>query len=443
MADSGHQNVLARAVIKSAYIYNTVSGKQVSVVGNLMNIDIYEDIYSPFVYCDLILIDYNSVAKQFPLMGEEYFVLSFNSIGGKQINYHFLLYKNDTGGMTPTNSAKGYILRGVTLERAFDTGKTVSSAYTGTYSRIAGQIFDDYIKKDTGGLDFNYEPSKSVQRYVVPQVSPLSAIEYCRSRAVSTSAAKSPFVFFRNSEGYTFMSMNGLFNKNAAAPSAQITHRYAPRSLPAEFNESGDAGSKVDIVSFDIVAYYDTMSKIDKGAFNTHTYTFDLTTKAFVLRKQYNLSDNADTFQLGGGSQYNRSSFTSLFSNTRCAAMYVPTNTSLEVNGDQSTQKDFFPDHMGEMMAYINLVSEYNIHYTMYGDSNVTAGQVMKISVPQAQEESPGTTSKYKQDAMYSGNFLCARVVHMLTFNENVDYYVRVSAINGARSKSVEDIQNG
>lgn len=437
------QDTAGKAIIEEAYVFNK-SGTKLSIGNLLMSLDIYEDIYSPFVYCDMILLDYESLASKFPLAGEEFFMLKFKSPRGKSVKYQFLLYKNDTGGATPLSTAKGYMLRGVTLERAFDTGKTVNGAYTGSYAKIAAQIFDDYISKDTDGLQFNYEPSKSVGRYISPQASPLAVIEYCRARSVSTSEAKSPFVFFRSSEGYKFMSLNGLFNAQAATPSAQKTHTYASRTLPAEFGGEG-GGTVVDIVSFDIATYYDTITKIDSGAFNADTYAFDLTTKSYTLRHRYNLTDHADKFQLGGAQYYNRRDFAANFANTRCVAYYTPTNVGLELSGDDTaTQKDFFPQHAGEMNAYLNLVSEYNVHYTIYGDSDVTAGQVMKIAVPKSRDMAPADGSgRASKDDMFSGSFLLASVRHTMTFDHGVDYYVRISAINGARDKTIEEIKNG
>lgn len=432
------ENTFAKAIVKSAYITNS-SGTKVDITKSVMTIDVYEDIYSPFVYCDMVIIDTERLSAILPLVGEETFILEFQSIGGRLIQYQFLLYKNDTGGSNATNAARGYVLRGVTFERAFDSGRTVDTSYVGTYSSIAGQIFDDYLAKDTAGVGFDYEPSKSVARYIGAQVTPLTAMEYCRQRAVSTSEAKSPFVFFRNSYGYLFMSLNGLFNQMASNKSAQITHRYAASTPSAEFDEE-TAESNVDIVDFDIVTHYDSMSKIDGGAFNSQTFAFDLTTKAFGLKHNYNYVDHGKVFQLGGTADVNREQFTRPFANTRCVAYYVPTNTGLELSGDEySTQKDFYPSHVGEMAAYLSLVGEYNVHYTIYGDSSVAAGQVMKIAIPMAKDT---TTSGiiHKNDPMYSGSFLCARVRHTLTFNENVEYYCRISAINGSRNMSIEDI---
>lgn len=439
MAEST-QNVLGRAIIKEAYIYNK-DGVTLSITDNLVSVEIYEDIYNPFVSCEMMLVDYDSLAKQFPLVGEEFFRFSYKSIEGKLVTYEFFLGTKDTAAMTETNAAKAYVLRGVTKERAFDTAKTVSRAFVGTYASIAGQIFDDFIKVDSDGYGFDYEPSRGVTRFTVPQMSPLQAIEYCKSRAVATGEARTPFTFFRSSEGYSFTSISGLFNRKGSEASAGVTHTYAARQLPAEYDEKLSNGTKVDIVKFDIASFYDTTEKIDRGSYNGDCYSFDLTTKAFTLKQRYNLVDQGNKFQLGGQGYINRADFAGSFANTRCVAYYVPTDCAWEINGDQSTQKDLYPDYVGEMAAYSNLISEYNIHYTIYGDSNVTAGQVMKINVPQSREQAGKGTNRGTQDKMYSGSFLCARTVHTFNFNENVDYYVHISAINGARNHSIEDLR--
>lgn len=434
------QNVLGRAIIKEAVIYNG-DGVSLSVTDNLISVQIYEDIFNPFVSCEMMLVDYDSLAKKFPLVGEEFFRFSYQSIDGKVVSYEFFLGTKDTAGMTEMNTAKGYVLRGVTKERAFDTAKTVSRAYTGTYASIAGQIFDDYIRLDSDGNMFNFEPSRGVGRFISPQLSPLAAIDFCRARSIATGESRTPFTFFRSSEGFSFTSISGLFNRQGSLPSAKITHTYAARQLPAEYDEKLANGVKVDIVNFEIASFYDTTEKIDSGAYNADCYSFDLTTKAFVLNKRFNLVEDGNKFQLGGQGYINRASFAETFANTRCVAYYLPKDCSWEMNDQNSTQKDLYTEYVGEMKAYANLLSEYNIHYTIYGDSNVTAGQVMKIVVPQSREVAAKGEGRGMVDKMYSGSFLCARVVHTFSFNENVDYYVHISAVNGARNHDIEGLR--
>ena len=134
--------------------------------------------------------------------------------------------------------------------------------------------------------------------------------------------------------------------------------------------------------------------------------------------------------------EYNRPKFVEAFNDSRCTAYYVPTNIANEIDGVAS--KDFYPDFVGEKAAYANLLGEYNFRYTMYGDTDVTAGQVMAIRVPRAQDQDMGSIKKNSNDKMFTGTFLMSRIEHIITFNSNVDYYMRISGVNGARDYSVE-----
>lgn len=78
----------------------------------------------------------------------------------------------------------------------------------------------------------------------------------------------------------------------------------------------------------------------------------------------------------------------------------------------------------------------------MYGDTDITAGQVMSITIPRSQDIDTQTAPKASQDKMFSGSFLITRLEHIITFNTNVDYYMRVSAVNGARDYTIEGVRD-
>lgn len=436
------QDSRGRAKILEASIYSGASGVSVPVMNYLQSVTIHEDIYTPFVSCSVVFIDYESVANRFPLAGEEYFHIKFQSYQGRVIDYNFFLYKSHNIGSTPLNTLRGMELRGVSLEYAFDRAKTVTQAFRGTHSSIVAEIFDTYIQKDAGGLDLSYEPSRGVVKVIPAFWSPLETIEYCRSRAIASSAVKSPFVFFRNVDGYFFRSLSGLFSEMSTKAEASIVHTYAPRTVSATFDERAEVpGARVDIVDYHINSYYDTMEKINYGAYSSDSYSFDILTKAFILNKRFNLSEVGGGFQLGGqGGVFNRPSFVEAFKDTRCSVSYVPTNIANEIDGDGS--KDFYPDFTGEKMSYSNLVGEYNFRATLYGDTDLTAGQVMSISVPRSQDTDTQTAKRTEQDKMFKGSFLVTRLEHVITFNTNIDYYVIISAVNGARDDTIEGVRD-
>lgn len=432
-------NSPGKVVILEADIYNSTSSVRYSVKKNLIAVDIYEDIYTPFVYCDIAVVDFNKIATKIAFVGEEFFKISFRTKDSKVVSYLFHLYIHDNATIEGNlSSAQTYMLRGVTLERSFDAAKTVSRSYKGSLSNIAGQIFEDYMKKDTG-LEFNYEQSKSVTRYIVPQLSPLEAIEYCRAHAVPNSNVYSPFTFFRNSDGYHFISLNGLYNKSGSEidKAVHILSNVSPDPSLTQLSESGGVIIKQDIKNIEPAMRHDSVSKISEGAYNNHSYSFDLTTKQYVLRRNFDLHEHINKFQLGNGNQnqINTSKFMRSFSNSRAHVIYQPVDFSIELDG---TQPNFRPDAIGEMKAYASLVSQQQVNLVLYGDSNMTAGQVLAIKV---YEPTDINISK-KTDKQMSGTYLISRMRHNLTFDTETTYEIHALGMKGASYGSVEEIQS-
>lgn len=435
-----NNNSPGKVEIIRAEIYNSTKTNAFSIKKNLIAVDIFEDIYTPFVYCDLTVVDFNKIASKLPFVGEEFFVISFKTPNGKQVTYEFYLFNQDDGAIAGNlASMQVYVMRGMTLERAFDAAKTVSRSYKGTYAAIAGQIFDDYIKKDTN-LEFQYEASKSVARYIVPQLSPLQAIEYCRSKAVPNASVYSPFTFFRNSNGYQFISLNSLFNKAGSSaekdPAIHVLSNPSPDPTISDVYEEGGNIIKTDLKSFTAESRHDSLTKVEGGAYNNQSFSFDLTTKQFVLRKDFNLYENLSKFQLGAGSKNNTNTdkFLRTFKSSRAYVIYKPVDFSIELEG---TQTNFHPDAVGEMMAYSVMLAQQQSAIVMYGDSNITAGQAISIRIYEPTDQNVNK----KVDTQLSGNYIATRVRHNITFDTETLYELHITGIKGTNLETIEELQ--
>lgn len=402
----------------------------------VVGLSIFEDIYSPFVYVELAVADFDGLSKRFPLLGEEFLTVGFKTRDSKEVNYNFLLYKSDQTAYFKMNNAQAFVLRGLTLEKAFDYSKTVSEAFRGTPSEIANALFTTYINKDTD-KKIKLEPSKGVTKIVFPDISPLEALNYCKKKAIPNTAAASPFVFFQNSTGYNFVSLNTLYGDGIVNNDGQIHVLNTGVNNPLSLNEQMTAGKKYksDVISFTMQSNYDTVAKIDFGAYNNATYSFDLTTKQYVLRKQFNLSQNFNKFTLGAGGEMNSKQFMQSLNDKELKRHNLITDFSLQIEG---AQHDFYPDVAGEMVAYSNIVTESNARILMYGDSNVTAGQVLYFQTFQADDSS----TKVRPDPQKTGNYLLTSVRHDIIIDSRTDYKLSISAVKGNNDGTIEDMKS-
>ena len=71
-----------KVIIESATIYNSLNSN--SIINNLLSVDIYEDIYTPYVYCEILIIDYNKLGPP-NLSGQYDFYYQGDVLGVDQI----------------------------------------------------------------------------------------------------------------------------------------------------------------------------------------------------------------------------------------------------------------------------------------------------------------------------------------------------------------------
>ena len=222
-----------------------------------------------------------------------------------------------------------------------------------------------------------------------------------------------------------------------AQHSENVVHvfgRPSPNPQADDDVKVGGRSTRNDIISFEPQGKYNTVNKIDRGTFNTSSYSFDLTTKQYVLRKQFNLSENKNKFQLGSNGVINTNDFLSTFENSRCYVEYRPVDFSVELEG---TQTDFLPDAAAEMNSYLGLFGQQQVGILMYGDSNFTSGQTITIQVYKPTDEGKGPTT----DNTHSGTYLLSRVKHSIVFGSQNTYELHMTGIKGAMGDTLKGLQ--
>jgi hypothetical protein len=408
----------------------SADGTMVKVIkNNILSVNIVEDIFTPFIMCDIAIIDYNQLSETFPLVGEEYFIINFskNSDNGqesKQTSYTFLIHKQSQIGIGENNRFQGYVLHGISYARVADAATYFSQSYHQKYSTIAESIFNQYFSGI--GKNIIVEPTKGVQKYVVPNITPLTAINRLRKRSISEKEPYTPFLFFENQESYFFVSVNTLFVNALTKQRANIRHYYVNALLTqGDKNTLTDPTIIIgqnainDIISLSVLHKYDTMSKSRNNTFSTTSKYFDLTTKAFV-RVPFTLSEKQRSFFLGNQNPTNTDSFRNKLEGVGIGGPYTITNIGRVAEG---CSRDFYPEATSSINAYTDLLLQDRILVNLYGDNNFKAGDAINLAI---------TNIDGKLDPTLAGNHLITRVKHMITFDTQPTYIISLECIKGS-----------
>jgi hypothetical protein len=269
--------------------------KQVSIISKGGNIDIsavydeiniYDSLFMPMMSGNILITDAVGLSKSLRFDGSEVILIDIEkSSGFLPFTKSFRIYKQ-TDRKNVNQSTEKYILHFVSDEFVFSTQQKINQSYESTYSDIVQKILTTYLKLES--IDKGIiEESFGIRKIVIPNLSPLDAIEWCAKRSVDNKNAPS-FVFFSNIFGYNYVSLSSLLKKESI-----LKINFDPKNLT-----NNDAISEMSSArSYEVIIQNDSIDRIKSGVNAGKFIGFDPITrslgeKIFTFDDHYNSTDH-------------------------------------------------------------------------------------------------------------------------------------------------------
>ena len=258
---------------------NNFPGGVVDLSRMFTRCEITENIFSPYVSGYVDIGDAIGLFERIPIIGEELFHISFQSVGADisedKIDRYFRVVKVTNFNVDPKNDRLvTYTLNFTSIEYVVNLATKVQKCYAGMrISDMAENIYEDYIKP-TSFLtievperpDLDIETTKAEHNMTMPNISPFQAMGFLASRAEAAGASSLPFAnggpptqieshesngafycFYDTVRGgFKFKSLETLMQG-----SEKITYIYAPGGLSYK-----DAYEQVAIESHKVNEYH-------------------------------------------------------------------------------------------------------------------------------------------------------------------------------------------
>jgi hypothetical protein len=287
-----------------------------NVPGRLEDLNIYEDLFSNVLKGTLNMLDTQGLAEMIPLVGDETLVLSFLTPGGEgtqtttessdrnsrtvaeeAISQRFKIY--DCKETAVKDRVKSYQLFFVSEEYVYSSKTKVSKGYGGqkysfivkdAMNKINKNIKSEYRKK------IYIEETSTPQNIIVPNWSPLQAINFCASRSLSddstpqdqTNAASNPspralgslFVFYEKlGTGFFYESIETMIGKQKSQDNIPL-YQYTTKLADNQTNDLRTQYFGVD--KFEVMSSFKTLENLKQGLFGSTLIAYD------PLRMKYN-----------------------------------------------------------------------------------------------------------------------------------------------------------
>ena len=197
----------------------------------VVELNINEDIFSPFIYGELSLVDTHGLLRYGPILGagEESLLVTYNTPCTDPVQLEFVIYKVKDRSKLDRDSTEAYTLCFTTPEAFKDKEQKIYKTFTGkTYSDYAKQIHEQYLKVK-GGPELEVTPTNYITAFTSDGWTPFQCMKYMANRAIPKENAEIEFargyLFFRKFERYEFINVLTQMQKDPVAHYRYINNR--------------------------------------------------------------------------------------------------------------------------------------------------------------------------------------------------------------------------
>lgn len=293
----------------------------VNITELVYNIDIFEDIHSPFIYGKLHIFDTQNIINTFPLLGEESVKIKFSTDWIEQFDENEVLINtsNTTSSertfwvyslsdrIKTANQENYYVLHFVSHEIRNDMFYKISRSFRGQVSEIAKQIYSDnfyYSEKDSFERDFlqkwlsenptktklDYIKDKTTDTFTVEDTvnsikyisnywSPSVNLNYLSKLATSKNHNTQDFVFFDSLVfGHSFMSISQAIYRSTVDNAFKFTY------IADNYNSASDTIKTYNrINSWKVNTQHNFLERYNYGMIGAKIISHDILNKKFTI----------------------------------------------------------------------------------------------------------------------------------------------------------------
>lgn len=383
------------------------TGNYVDIRNQVISLNIYEDMFSPFVTGSIVIKDALDMVNFFPLVGDETLNLKLSTPGFTEdsgyINSSFKIYKMTDREMLGDNIV-GYILHFISIVSVLDLNIKISKSYNDNIGNLANNILSTYITPTDLKITpkFNVEPTLNAFSYISNFWSPIKNLNFLAENAINVNGSPT-YLFFENKNGLNFVSLASLYELPVVRTFVQDNHvrdsihagRDDQRDIERDFSK---------IQKLNVPSAYDYLERIRNGAYSSTLITHDLLTKSYNATG-YDFLNNTNDAKLNPYTSLTNGAYHS--PNAAIAHMHK-NNASLPGGNDITNSKIF-----QHRRALLTLVDSCKVEITVFGRTDYVVGQ--KVALELYQNKPLDKTDTNNIDNIFSGNYLISKIRHMIT----------------------------
>lgn len=376
---------------------HTSDGNVVDLSELVLELNIFEDIFSPTMTCTMRINDGSDLISNFKFHGNEFLELELDKPSlNDPIKKVFRLYKLSDRSFD--TNYQNYTLHFCSEEMILSPQVMISKSYRGLkVSDMVQDILRTYLKVNPKKINYIQLTEKAFD-IIIPKMNPFEAVMWLSTKAYSTN--DSLFLFFENRDGFNFTSYENLIKKPTYA-------KYAK-----DFKVDDDVFKNMASFNFlKILEDFDVMKSSRYGAFSSAFVNLNLITKKFTKTPF-----NAIQFKNKG--ILNKEVTMNTFKNRLNKSFYNSHDNMLKYSittDADATRNPLLPEEwLSQTASKLGQIHLFKMIGTVPGDVMLRVGQVIEVDLPDMSPKDKGVTKNETR----SGKYLISSVHHKISTNE-------------------------
>lgn len=267
----------------------SINGIGQEITNQVQALEIFENIYSPFISGVVAVRETIDYINLFPLTGEEFINIKLHTPSMPDgIDQQFALYKL-SNRIVANDRNMIYELHFISKEAIVDLNKKISKSFQGNISDIVEKLIVDKINGLESSKKLNIESTINGVKYISNYWSPIKNINYLTDKAKDINGIPS-YLFFENRKGLNFKSLHSLYSE----PSIQT---FVSDGYFRDFTSNGKSRRNVQeeyrrIIDITVPVLYDYIDRAKTGMYASRKFTYDIVTKKYTV-DNFDLLDNS------------------------------------------------------------------------------------------------------------------------------------------------------
>lgn len=421
------------------------SGTYIPLNSYMVELNIYEDIYSSGLYGNIVINDSVGLVHRLSIVGEEYITIKIDTPSFNQpIWKTFKVSGVENRVFTRDTTTESYVIHFVSPEVFLDHYMPVQRAFEGYAEDIVVEIFDKYLShprymdiKDGQLVDGEeiselsiFTECKTPVKFISPTWSPMKCLSWLASKVVSsdTTLQAANFLFFETNKRFYWGSLEDMIKTQRDEQNIVGIYVYAPGNVKDTTSEDSVMVDQrlfknpdltrdfFSVHELTIVKNVNTLENIQSGYLASVFHELDVTTRTYtetqydhVTRYPYykHTSNDAngffanETIRVPYGHQMVGFKHTGLFDNVK--------------NNLNEKAKDVMPIRNSVMLELDQVKMNIDVH----GRTDIELGSMLYLMYPKSGPKNEDDKNKSIQDSQYSGLYIITAIHHKITMEHH------------------------